>query len=117
MGSGIEGTPTTDLNTPQTRQPGPAEETLVDDNQSFTEMPTGEVMHGEGPMPEPQTGTGIQTSSSPADHPGAPGGGIVEGLEMSGGASTPQVGMPAEAPAPHTDVPDTLKPMGNQGQG
>ena len=117
MGGGIEGTPTTDLNTPLTRQPGPVEETLLDDNQGFTEMPTGEVMRGEGPLPEPQTGTGIQTSSSPADHPGAPGGGIVEGLEMSGGASTPQVGMPSEAPAPQADVPDTLKPMGNQGQG
>jgi hypothetical protein len=92
MGSGIEGTPTTDLNRP-------------------------EVMRGGGPMPEPQTGTGIQTSSSPADHPGAPGGGIVEGLEMSGGASSPQVGMPSDAPAPQADVPDTLKPMGNQGQG
>jgi len=98
-----------------TRPPDPAQDTLVDDNQSFTETPAGIDMGAGGPMSQP--GTGIETASSPAGHPGAPGADVVEGLEMSGGASAPQMGMPSETPSPQADVPDSLKPLGDQGQG
>jgi len=110
QGSG--GTPTTDLNRTGTQTGDPALETLADDNQSFTETPAGTVMGGDRAAGEPPTGAGIETGSSPANHPGAPASDLVEGLEMSGGAgaSTPQVGMPSESPSPQMDVPDSFKP-------
>jgi hypothetical protein len=116
-GPGSPGTPTTDLNTSFTRPPDPAQETLVDDNQSFTETPAGSTTGGVSPMIEPDSAPGIETASSPAGHPGAPGVDVVECPEVSGGAPTPQAGAPAEPPSEHVDIPDSLKPLGNQGQG
>ena len=95
--TGMEGTPTTSFGsspvTSAVRQPSdPSLGTLTGDNQSFTETPSGAAMRGEGPLPSTEigaagnigsTGSGIETASSPVDQPGAPGGDIVHGLDMT----------------------------------
>ena len=108
--TGSEGTPTTALKTsatPPGDPPGdPAEQSLIDDDQSFVESPEGAPMGekgtvaGAGPI-----GSGIQTASSPVDHPGAPAHDVAEGAEIA-----------ADRPATHIDVPDTLKPLGDEAQ-
>jgi hypothetical protein len=84
------GTPTANLNVSQgasqtNMEPGMGQ--MVDSNSSFSEMPAGDAMRGTDPGAPPATGgeagTGIESASSPAAAPGAPGHDIVDGIGMA----------------------------------
>ncbi len=115
-GEGGSGTPTTNL-TSQVRGPSdPALASLVGDDQSLTPMSAEQSMSAEGaPLPQTQigaagsagrSGSGIETSSSPVSHPGAPGADIVKGLEMTPGSALEST----------TEGIDTGANLGNPGQ-
>jgi hypothetical protein len=82
-----EGIPTTNLSMRAAGAPEPGMSSIVEGNQGFTEMPSGAEMSAEksgSPLPAGgSAGTGIETGSSPTSSPGAPGGDIVEGLDMA----------------------------------
>ncbi len=87
---GDPGTPTANLNVSQaasqtTMEPGMGQ--MVEGNSSFSEMPAGDSMSGMNPGAPAATGgeagTGIESASSPAAAPGAPGHDIVDGMGMA----------------------------------
>ena len=75
---------TVDLSGMGTSPSTPGLSSMTEGDQGFGEMPTSEAMGGQtGVMPTGgEAGTGIETASSPASAPGAPGEDIVEGLRM-----------------------------------
>jgi hypothetical protein len=93
MGAADEGVPTVNLGTGAGTGTGtgtgaalePGLSGLTEGNQSSHPMPRDTSMSGleGGPMPVDDTaGGGVQSASSPAGAPGAPGGDIVDGLQM-----------------------------------
>ncbi|MEO6457980.1 MAG: hypothetical protein ABIO92_06865 [Chloroflexia bacterium] len=87
---GDPGTPTANLNVSQGAsqtivEPGMAQ--MTEGNSSFSEMPAGDEMHGSATGAPTATGgeagTGIESASSPAAAPGAPGHDIVNGMGMA----------------------------------
>jgi len=84
------GTPTSNLNVTQgasgaTMEPGMGQ--MTEGNSSFSEMPAGDSMRGmDSGAPNAtrgEAGTGIESASSPAAAPGAPGHDIVDGMDMA----------------------------------
>ena len=84
------GTPTANLNVSQgasrtNMEPGMGQ--MTEGNSSFSEMPAGDSMNNMNPgAPAPtggEAGTGIESASSPAAAPGAPGHDIVDGMGMA----------------------------------
>jgi hypothetical protein len=105
------GIPTTNLSLGGTTPDVPGMGSMTEGNQSFTDMAPGDQMGGygsAGPMPLTGTGdvaggtAGIETASSPATNPGAPGGDIVEGLDMAGSMGAGDV-----EPTPGSQHPTT----------
>jgi hypothetical protein len=90
-----EGQPTYNLNSSMPQSPAPGISSLTEGNQGFSEQSSAMEMSGGGPSEIPlggSAGTGVETASSPATAPGAPGGDLVEGLGMAnsmGGVDTP----------------------------
>jgi hypothetical protein len=102
---GTEGTPTTNLSTRATTPAEPGMSSLTEGNQGFSEMPSGESMAG-GPLGAQELGTagmargegvvgsagsGIETASSPATSPGAPGHDLTDGLSAANNMGTPDI--------------------------
>lgn len=74
-------------------QPDPAVDSMAQGNDSFAGTPTGTGQGGSSPMTlGGSAGTGIESASSPAAAPGAPGGDIVDGADYAnnlGGLNDP----------------------------
>lgn len=65
-------------------QPDPAVDSMAQGNQGFGDTPTGTDQGGASPMPlGGEAGTGIESASSPAAAPGAPGGDIVDSMDLA----------------------------------
>ena len=65
-------------------QPDPAVDSMAQGNQGFGGTPTGTDQGGSSPMPlGGEAGTGIESASSPAAAPGAPGGDIVDSMDLA----------------------------------
>jgi hypothetical protein len=65
-------------------QPDPAVDSMAQGNQGFGGTPTGTDQGGGSPMPlGGEAGTGIESASSPAVAPGAPGGDIVDSMDLA----------------------------------
>jgi len=87
---GDPGTPTANLNVSQgasqtIMEPGMGQ--MTEGNSSFSEMPAGDAMRsrdvGAPAATGGEAGTGIESASSPAAAPGAPGHDIVDGMGMA----------------------------------
>jgi hypothetical protein len=77
----------------------PGISSMTEGNQGFAGMPSDETMGGDrtGVMPTGgEAGTGIETASSPAAAPGAPGEDIVEGLRAQNNLDIPDEGNSAQ---------------------
>jgi hypothetical protein len=102
------GTPTTNIGVSPNKPPDPGLASLIDDNQGFTGESSAVSMGGKGAGQMPvggQAGTGIETASSPAAAPGAPGHDIVEGLDMASDMGSPVAS---------DDVSSNLNTLGDQ---
>ena len=80
------GTPTTRVSwgSSSTMQPDPAVDSMAQGNQGFGGTPTGTDQGGGAPMTlGGEAGSGIESASSPAVAPGAPGGDIVDSMDMA----------------------------------
>ncbi|HUP28197.1 MAG TPA: hypothetical protein VM409_07165 [Chloroflexia bacterium] len=86
---GDPGTPTANLNISQgssqtSMEPGMSQ--MVEGNSGFSDMPRGDAMGGDPaapPVMSGEAGTGIESASSPAAAPGAPGHDIVDGMGIA----------------------------------
>ncbi|HYO50966.1 MAG TPA: hypothetical protein VEW94_14030 [Chloroflexia bacterium] len=98
-GAMSQGEPTHNLNSTAPQSPAPGISSLTESNQGFAEQSSAMEMSGGGPSEIPlggSAGTGVETASSPATAPGAPGGDLVEGLGMAN--SMGDVDSPAPSP-------------------
>lgn len=80
------GTPTTRVSwgSSSAMQPDPAVDSMAQGNQGFGGTPTGTDQGGSAPMTlGGEAGSGIESASSPAAAPGAPGGDIVDSMDMA----------------------------------
>jgi hypothetical protein len=80
------GTPTTRVSwgSSSAMQPDPAVDSMAQGNQGFGGTPTGTDQGGGAPMTlGGEAGSGIESASSPAVAPGAPGGDIVDSMDMA----------------------------------
>jgi hypothetical protein len=121
--TGPSGESTTNLNVGLTanQPPAPGLSQMSEGNFSLSEAPSGVSMEQEkaGTMPVGgSAGTGIQTASSPTSAPGAPGGDIVEGLEMQSRMGGTDAGINHEGLTPPTGAPpDPTRPNDAREQG
>ncbi len=79
------GTPTERISYTATMPPGPDVDSMAEGNQGFAGEPGDVAMGGKGGGPLPLgegAGSGLETASSPAIAPNAPGEGVVGGMEM-----------------------------------
>jgi hypothetical protein len=104
------GTPTTNIGVTPNKPPDPGLSSLIDDNQGFTGESSAVSMGSKGPGQMSvggEAGTGIETASSPAAAPGAPGHDIVEGLDMASDMGSPVAS---------DDMSGNLNTLGDQDQ-
>jgi hypothetical protein len=110
------GVPTTSLGTGVGASPPPGLSSITEGNQSFSEQPSEVAMGDSGPGEIPMGGTagsGIETASSPAAAPGAPGGDIVEGLDLANNLGTPDTGSSGQI----NPTPNSPGSSNDQGRG
>ncbi|MEA2574945.1 MAG: hypothetical protein QOH93_2243 [Chloroflexia bacterium] len=82
--SGSSGTPTTRVPWGGALPHDPAVDSMAQGNQGFAGTPTSNDQGGSRPMTEGgEAGTGIESASSPAAAPGAPGGDIVDSMDLA----------------------------------
>ncbi len=78
------GEPTTRMGQMEQMPSGPDVNSMADGDQGFEGTPMGEPQGGSTPMAQGgAAGSGIETASSPAVAPGAPGGAIVDSMSLS----------------------------------
>lgn len=78
------GEPTTRMAQMEQMPQGPDVNSMADGNQGFEGTPMGEPEGGSAPMPQGGSAdSGIETASSPAAAPGAPGGHIVDSMSLA----------------------------------
>ena len=109
--TGPSGESTTNLNVSVTasQPPAPGLSQISEGDFSLSEAPSDVSMEQEkaGSMPVGgAAGTGMQTASSPTRAPGAPGGDIVQGLEMQSSMGGTDAGINPAGPLPTGNTPD-----------